>query len=57
MAVSLPRKLRRSLFVTSTVTPNLKAIGFRSDAALEAIARARDEEKVQTLVLYNHPSF
>ena len=56
MALSLPRKLR-SLFVTSTVTPNLKANGFRSDAALEAIARAREEEKFQTLVLYNYPSF
>ncbi|EEF44089.1 uncharacterized protein LOC8279198 isoform X2 [Ricinus communis] len=57
MALSLPRKWKNSIFFTSTLTPNLKVNGFRSKSALEAIAKAREEEKIQTLVLYNYPSF
>ena len=48
--------LRWKTKFTSAVPPLLRLRSFRSDAALEAIAKA-SEDKVSNLVLYNYPSF
>ncbi|XP_038708264.1 uncharacterized protein LOC120003372 isoform X2 [Tripterygium wilfordii] len=46
----------RTITSSASIAPLLGARGFRSDAALDAIAKAR-EEKVPNMVLYNYPSF
>ncbi|KAL5538564.1 hypothetical protein UlMin_045431, partial [Ulmus minor] len=48
--------LRWKTKIASAVPPLLRPRSFRSDAALEAIAKA-SEDKVPNLVLYNYPSF
>uniref|UniRef100_A0A2P2JCR2 Uncharacterized protein n=1 Tax=Rhizophora mucronata TaxID=61149 RepID=A0A2P2JCR2_RHIMU len=56
MALWLHRK-RLAFNLTSSLPARIRqAGGFRSDAALAAIAEAR-ESKTQNLVLYNYPSF
>ncbi|KAI4299189.1 hypothetical protein L6164_032670 [Bauhinia variegata] len=52
MAQSLVRKWR----TYTALPPSLWVRSLRSDAALEAIAKA-SEEKVPNLILYNYPSF
>ncbi|XP_062082688.1 uncharacterized protein LOC133812312 [Humulus lupulus] len=53
MALSQPPKWTT---VTSALPPWLRARSFRSEAALEAIAKT-SQDKVPSLVLYNYPSF
>ncbi|PON93710.1 heat shock protein [Trema orientale] len=53
MALSLLLKWRT---LTTALPPWPRARSFRSDAALEAIAKA-SQDKLHTLVLYNYPSF
>ncbi|KAJ4843127.1 hypothetical protein Tsubulata_002918, partial [Turnera subulata] len=56
MALCLNRKCRTLFSTLSAPIPPPKSRGFRSDSALEAISKAR-EEKIPNLVLYNYPSF
>ncbi|KAL5540514.1 hypothetical protein UlMin_043501 [Ulmus minor] len=53
---SLDSLLRWKTKIASAVSPLLRPRSFRSDAALEAIAKA-SEDNVPNLVLYNYPSF
>ncbi|XP_050209558.1 uncharacterized protein LOC126660229 [Mercurialis annua] len=53
MALLLPTKWKNSLPIFS----NLKAQTFRSDAALNLISNSNQQQNIQTLILYNYPSF
>lgn len=52
----VPLLLRKGGGASSGLSPYSRLRSFRSDAALEAIARAA-EQKVPNVVLYNYPSF
>lgn len=54
MTVRWLKQKWRTLYSSCTILRGRR--GFRSDAALEAIAKA-GEDRVQNLALYNYPSF
>ncbi|ONH90783.1 hypothetical protein PRUPE_8G074100 [Prunus persica] len=54
MPLSPPGRWRTCIF--ASMAPLLRARSFRSDAALEALAKA-SQDKVPNLLLYNYPSF